>query len=245
MGSYFNDVYLKRMNKDGETMQERIKTKKENKFDKVYLKRTESQGTLYQINDEEVKILCSVEPSKWTQDKIVSNINISSREKELKTGDILKVYQKVKDIEYDKTWLICYVSNDISHGYQSYEAIELDSVINLADEYGQTYAILPVKFVSETSVFVKDKFMSYGSVTYREGLMHRKFITADSEILKKATYFNYANRGWEIAEKDDISIKNVAYVSIEEFLRREPEPETSKDILVGEDQNFLLNHLKR
>ena len=75
--------------------------------------------------------------------------------------------------------------------------------------------------------------------------MHRKFITADSEILKKATYFNYANRGWEIAEKDDISIKNVAYVSIEEFLRREPEPETSKDILVGEDQNFLLNHLKR
>jgi len=38
--SYFEDVYLKRMNKNGNTMQERIKTSKENEFDKLYLKRS-------------------------------------------------------------------------------------------------------------------------------------------------------------------------------------------------------------
>lgn len=245
MGNYFEDVYIKRMNKDGKTMQERIKTKKENRFDKVYLKRTEYQATLYQVNDKATNILCGIEPSKWNQDKIVSNINVSSQETKFKTGDILKSYQKVKDIEYDKIWLICYVSDDISHGYQSYEAIELNDTLNITDEYGETQHVIPVKFVSETSVFVKDKFMSYGSVTYREGLIHRKFITADADFLKKTTYFEYADRGWEISEKDNISIKNVAYVSVEEFLKREPEPNTSKDILVGEDDNFLLNHLKR
>ena len=41
MGNYFEDVYLKRMNKDGLTRQDRIKTRKEKEFDKIYLQRTE------------------------------------------------------------------------------------------------------------------------------------------------------------------------------------------------------------
>lgn len=47
MGNYFEDVYLKRLNKNGTTIQERVKSNKEAKFDKVYLKRTEYQATLY------------------------------------------------------------------------------------------------------------------------------------------------------------------------------------------------------
>ena len=35
--SYFEDVYLKRMNKEGVTQQERIKTRKEKEFDKYLL----------------------------------------------------------------------------------------------------------------------------------------------------------------------------------------------------------------
>lgn len=33
MGSYFEEVYLKRMNLDGTTQQERVKTRKEKEFD--------------------------------------------------------------------------------------------------------------------------------------------------------------------------------------------------------------------
>lgn len=83
--------------------------------------------------------------------------------------------------------------------------------------------------------------MSYGAVSYREPLAHRKFITRDYDFLKKELYFEHKGRGWEIVGIDNISIPGVAYVSIDEHLIREPEPNTSKDILVGDDDNFFLN----
>jgi hypothetical protein len=111
----------------------------------------------------------------------------------------------------------------------------LNETINYCDEYGQTITTFPVKFVSETSVYVQDKFNSYGSVSYREPLAHRKFITSNFDFLKKEMYFDYKNRGWEISGIDNISIDNVAFVSVQERLKKEPEPETSKEILVSED----------
>lgn len=244
--SYFDEVYLKRMNKDGKTIQERIKTRKENEFDQLFLKKTKYQAFIYQLNDEEEKeIVCSVQPSKWTQDKIVSNILVSNKAEKFKSGDILHTYQKVKEVEYNKIWLVTYVSEDITHGYQLYEAMELDETINHVNEYGDTLHIIPVKFVSQTSVFVQDKFSSYGAVSYREPLANRKFVTKNYDFLKKELYFNYKNRGWEIVGIDNISIDGVAYVSIAERLVREPEPKTSADILVGEDTNFFLNSLKK
>lgn len=242
MSNYFEDVYLKRMNRDGTTLQERVRTRKEIKFDECFSQKTKYSAALYQVNDEQVNYPCAVEPSKWGQDKMISNILVSRSAPTFECGDIIYTYQKIKNNEYDKTWLICYVDEDITRGYQKYEAIELDIVLNHTDEYGNTIHLIPAKFVSETSVFVQDKFSSYGSVSYREPLAHRKFLTRDFDFLKKSLYFDYKDRGWEIVGIDNISIPGVAYVSVAESLVSPPEPETSADILVGEDNNFFLNH---
>ncbi|MBR4890103.1 MAG: hypothetical protein IKU15_02150 [Clostridia bacterium] len=58
-------------------------------------------------------------------------------------------------------------------------------------------------------------------------------------------YFDYKDRGWEIVGKDNLSIEGVALVSIAEYLKSAPEPETSKDIIVSEDENFFLNALNK
>ena len=239
--SYFEDVYLKRMNKDGQTIQERVKTRKEKEFDDLFLKKTKYQAAIYQLNDDHVEILSSLQPNKWNQDKIVSNLLVSTHCQKFKAGDIVKTFQKNKETELDKIWLVMFVNEDITHGYQKYEVIELDDTINYCDEYGETIKVIPVKFVSETSVYVQDKFNSYGAVSYREPLAHRKFITRDYDFLKKELYFNYKKRGWEIDGIDNLSIDGVAYVSVTEMLVREPEPKTSEDLLVGENDNFFLN----
>lgn len=242
MSNYFEDVYLKRMNKDGTNIQERVRTMKEREFDKLFIQKTKYRAVIYGINDEEVEIPCSVQPSKWTQDKIVSNILVPLKFSRQKTGDIFKVYQKNKDVEYNKLWLVVYVSDDITHGYQSYEAIELDTTIVIPNQYGETLYTIPAKIVSEQSVFVQDKIMSYGAVSYREPLAHRKFMTQNFDFLKKDMYFTYEGRGWKISGNDDLSIKNVAILSFEETLVSPPEPNSSRDILVGEEDNFFLNH---
>lgn len=240
--SYFDEVYLKRINRDGSNIQERTRTRKEREFNKLFLQKTKYYAIIHDINEEAAEIPCSIQPSKWTQDKIISNILVPLEYPRKNTGDLFSTFQKNKEVEYDKTWLVVYVSDDITHGYQSYQVMEMDNVINITDEYGTTLHTFPAKIVSETSVFVQDHVMSYGSVSYREPLAHRKIFTQKNDFLKKGTYFTFEGRGWKIAGIDDLSIKNVAIVSFEEALVSPPEPNTSKDILVGENDNFFLNH---
>jgi hypothetical protein len=64
-GTYFKDVYLKRINLDGENIQERTRTRKEKEFDNLFLKRTRYRALMYEVNEEPVEIECSVEPNKW------------------------------------------------------------------------------------------------------------------------------------------------------------------------------------
>ena len=69
--SYFEDVYLKRMNKEGVTQQERVKTRKEKEFDMLFLKKTEYQADIYQINEEESNVVSSLQPNKWNESQLI------------------------------------------------------------------------------------------------------------------------------------------------------------------------------
>lgn len=238
--SYFDEVYLKRMNKAGTNNQQRVLSRKETEFDELFLRNTKYLGNIHQCGDRKLNINCSVQPNKWNQDKKNSKILCSLSSCKFATGDILKIKQEQKEEVYDRNWLITFVSEDISHGYQLYHAICLEDEIVIKDEYGETLHTVPVKIVSETTVFVQDKISSYGSVSYREPLAHRKMFTRDYDFLKKETYFEYKGKGWEISGIDNLSINGVAVCSITEQLIREPEPITSQDIEVGENDNFFL-----
>lgn len=238
---YFEEVYLKRMNRDGTIQQERILTKKEKEFDLLFLKKTQWQAKIYQIDCKEVDIICSLQPNKWNESNLISNLLISTKNSPLKTGMILNIFQRIKDIEYDKTWLVLFCEEKIAKGYYSYKVICLDSIINITNEYGDTLYTIPVKFVNSTNSMVKDYF-AFSNGGYREPNSNIIFITQNLDCLKKDTYFKYNDRGFQIAGKNDIDIKNVAYVTIDERLTREEEPRTSEKIEVGFDKNFFLNN---
>lgn len=242
MGSYFEDVYIKRMNREGRTRQERIKTRKENEFNRIFLKQSAYQSYLYQVNDEETAEICSLQPNKWNEDNIISNLLLSTSARTLKTGDILKIRQTIKDKEVDKIWLVLFVEDNITKGYQVFKVICLDSELNFTDEYGNTQHNFPVKFVNLSSKIVQDVFIhSATQLGYREPNGNRFFITHDFDFIKKSKYFDYKERGWEVYGIDNISILDVAFVTFSEKLKKETEPLKSQDILIGEDTNFFLN----
>lgn len=242
MGSYFEDVYIKRMNREGRTRQERIKTRKENEFNRIFLKQSAYQSYLYQVNDEETAEICSLQPNKWNEDNIISNLLLSTSARTLKTGDILKIRQTIKDKEVDRIWLVLFVEDNITKGYQVFKVICLDSELNFTDEYGNTQHNFPVKFVNLSSKIVQDVFIhSATQLGYREPNGNRFFITHDFDFIKKSKYFDYKERGWEVYGIDNISILDVAFVTFSEKLKKETEPLKSQDILIGEDTNFFLN----
>lgn len=242
MGSYYEDVYLKRINRDGKNQQDRVKTRKEKEFDKLFLKKTEYLAHVYQVNDVAREVTCSLQPNKHNESHLISNLLMSTKEEPFKTGDILKIKQQIKDKELDNYWLVLFVEENLTKGYQLFKMICLDGWINVPDEYGTTKYAIPVKFVSATSNFVQDTFIhSATQLGYREPNGSRIFITRDFDCIKKYQYFEYKDRGWEIYGIDNISIENVAYVTYSEKMKVENEPLSSQDILVGEDTNFFLN----
>ena len=100
---------------------------------------------------------------------------------------------------------------------------------------------IPVKMVSASGSLVKDYF-SFAQATngYREPYREIRCITRDFDFLKKDIYFEYKEKGFEISGIDEISIDNVAYISLSERLISEPEPRSSADIPVDDDTNFFL-----
>lgn len=237
--SYFEGCYLKRMNSTGRNRQERVKTKKEREFDNLFMKRTEYLAQIYEVNKKDMDVMCSLQPNKWNENSIISNVLISTKEQPFKTGDILKIKMKIKDAVDDRIWLVLFVEDHITDGHQTFKVICLDEEVNITDEYGMTLYTIPVKFVNAKDTFVQDTFSMEG-VGYREPHANRDFITHDFDFLKKGTYYNYKDRGWEIYGKDNISINGVSYTCVSEKLQREAEPVSSKDLPVGDDDNFFL-----
>lgn len=242
MNNYFNDVYLKRLNRGGTTRQDRIKTRKEVEFDRLFMKRTEYLVTLYQVNDEQVDVQASLQPNKWNESNLIGNLLMSTSAAPLKTGDILYIKQKIKDKEWDKIWIIIYKEDNLTKGHQSYKVICLDSEINLIDEYGTTRYSAPAKYTNNAQSFMQDtNIRNAHELGYEEPFTTNIILTQDNPELMKGSYFNFMGRGWQIVGKNNIAIPNVAYLYISERLVRDNEPLSSEDILVGEDDNFFLN----
>ena len=238
--SYFDEVYLKRMNLSGTTRQERINQRKINEFNNLFLKNSAYKVDIYKINQENSNLIGSLQPHKWNESNLIANLLLPSSAAALKTGDLLNIKQQIKDRIVDKLWLVIFVEDNITKGYQLFKCLCLDTEINLTDEYGNTFATIPAKISNIPADIIIDEFLLKRS-TYREPYQRRGFYTASNDLIKKGQYFNYADKGWEIGGIDDMSIKGVSYVSMDEKLIREEEPTSSQDLLVGEDTNFFLN----
>ena len=238
--SYLDEVYLKRMNLGGKTRQERINTRKINEFNNLFLENSAYKADMYKINNENTNITCSLQPNKWNESKLIGNLLLPVSAAALHTGDILNIKQIIDKRKVDKIWLVLFVENNITKGYQLFVVICLDTKINLTNEYGDTIITVPSKVINASTSYIIDEFFIKRS-QYREPNTHRGFITATNDLIQKGQYFEYKNKGWEIAGIDDMSIEGVSYISIEEKLIQEEEPRSSEDIMVGEDKNFFLN----
>lgn len=240
--NYFKDVYLKRINHGGTNRQDRIKSRKEIEFDRLFLKNTEYLVNLLEVNDEVVNVKGSLQPSKWNENSLIGNLLMSTSAAPLKTGDVLYIKQTIKERTIEKYWIIIYRDDNLTKGHQLYKIICLDTEINLIDEYGNSVYAAPAKFINASQSFMQDTIIRNAKeLGYREPFTTRIIITQDSDDIKKGKYFNYKDRGWEIVGIDNISVPGVAYLYITEKLLRENEPLSSEDILVGEEDNFFLN----
>ena len=237
---YFKDVYLKRINRYGDNVRSRIVGDKEHEFDNLFIQRSVYQALIYKVNENDVNIMISLQPHKWNETEEISNILISKREDQLHTGDILSIYQKVKNEERYHKYLILFIEDNLTLGYKNYKVILLDDNIHLTNEYGDTNMIVPVKIINNASI-IKNSF-SLKNGGYTGPNRELRCVSRDFDFFKKDQYFTHKNKGWKISGIDNISIENVSYISFGEVLKEEFEPRESEKIIVSDNENFFLNN---
>lgn len=240
--SYYDEVYIKRLSKRGRNRQEVVKRSRENEFELSFMKGTIYKATIYAINNVAANIIISLQPNKYNESSIISNILMSLYDDPLQTGDIVSIRMEVDGAVSDKNWLVLFVKDDTLEGHRNFKVISLDTELNITDEYGNSIHSTPAKIINASQSIMQDTITrSLKELGYREPQTQRILIAPRADEIKKGAYFEYDGRGWEIIGQDVLSIPGVSYVFIGEKLLEEPEPLSSEDLLVGENTNFFLN----
>ena len=242
--SYFEDVYLVRAKKHGNTRQEIRKSRAVNEFERIFLKRTMYYCTIADVNDEELDLAIegSLQVSKRDETKQIYNL-LTKLDDTFNLGDQLKIEQRIGDVYFEKIWLVLFKEEDISKGYNKYKLICLDSVININDRYGVLIKEHPIKILTTNSRFFDDYF-ELSKVLYREPDSQFVFVTKDNSNLKKELYFELSSLGYEISFINRIAINGAAFCSCVEKLKKLPEPSINKEAIeTPSNTNFFLNNL--
>ena len=126
--TYFEDVYLKRINRFGKNIQERIQGKKEYDFN-FFKEKSPNKVNVYENNN---LISDGVLQNKTNSEKEVIDYLLVDKDIDFPDGTILETEQFV-DLKKQK-WLIFHLDEYVSIGYNRYQLVELDRTIEWIDD---------------------------------------------------------------------------------------------------------------
>ena len=229
--SYF-DIYRKRVNRYGNNLQERIQGKKEHDFE-VFMSKSPNQVTAWDDDLTEAKAYKAVLQTKeYDQDEVVDYLLVPL-DREIPMGTIIYTKDaRHKTVTYeDKTysarrWINYAIDPYTSTGYNRYTVVELESELS--------WVLDGIKYTSFAHA-------TGGGSGARDKNINLKFKTQFSEAgvylpnkrysivmpthpaLKKNMKITLGRETWRVTGFDNISVKGVSYVTLEETLTDERE----------------------
>ena len=229
MGYY--DNYLKRVNRYGNTLQERIQGKREHDFE-VFMKKSPNQVDAWN-NDEKDKVYSAILQTKeYDQDEVVDYLLVPLNN-EIPMGTIIYTKDsRHKKVTYEekvysaRRWINYAVDPYTSAGYNRYTVVELESELSWVNEgikyiayahatgggSGARDKNINLKFrmqFSEAGVYLPNKRYSIVMPTHPN--------------IKKNMKVTLGGETWRVTGFDNISVKGVSYITLEEALTDERE----------------------
>lgn len=231
--SYF-DVYLKRVNRYGDNLQERIQGKKEHDFE-VFMNKSPNKVTAWnnKTSLEEEGYPAVLQTKEYDEDEVVDYLLVPLSQ-EIAMGTIIYTFnERHKNITYEdnknpgyRRWINYAIDPYTSTGYNRYTVVELESELSWVVDgikytsfahatgggSGARDKNINLKFkvqFSETGVYLPNKRYS--------------IVMPTNEHLKKNMKVTLGGETWRVAGFDSISVKGVSYVTLEETLTDERE----------------------
>ena len=209
---YYKDVYLKRLNRFGNNIQERIQGKKEYGFQYFKDKSPNKVEVLFESNDWE-----GVLQIQESSEKEVFSYLLMDKEVILADGDIIDTIQFVD--KKQQTWIIFHLDTFTSIGYNRYQIVELDRTIQWIED-GVVHKELC--HVTGSGANLRDKSISEKFAISWDvaavGLPNKilNLIMRTNANFKKGTRILIEDETWKVTGIDKVSVPGVSYVTLKE-----------------------------
>ena len=231
--SYF-DVYLKRVNRYGNNLQERIQGKKEHDFE-VFMSKSPNKVTAWnnEIGLKEDGYSAVLQTKEYDQDEVVDYLLVPLSQ-EIAMGTIIYTFNKRhNNIEYEdkknpgyRRWINYAIDPYTSTGYNRYTVVELESELSwVADGIKYTsfaHATGGGSGARDKNINLKFKVQFSEAGVYLPNKRY-SIVMPTNKHLKKNMKVTLGGETWRVAGFDNISVKGVSYVTLEETLTDERE----------------------
>lgn len=222
---YFDEIYLKRINRFGNNIQERIQNKREYDFEKTILKKSPNQVSVWEgLNSwDEAEMppdyLGILQTKEYDQDEIVDYLLVPC-DRKIQMGKLL-YFMDVRHQKREHPWLAYAVDPYTTGSHNRYTVIELEEKMEWYVD--GIYHSSPVHAVGggsgarDKNINLKFRIQFAESGVFLPNKRYSIIMPADVSI-KKNNKVTIGGETWRITGFDKISVNGVMYITLEEYL---------------------------
>ena len=209
---YFTDVYLKRINKHGNTMQDRIHGKMECDFENK-LRKSVNRVELYETLTSKHSFGEGILQTKKISEKETWNYLLTRIEEKYENGSVFYTYKPFT--EEKQAWLILFKEQYETIGYNRYIVLLLENELTWIGDDGLIYSEF-THYVGSMDSGIRNQFKIESNVVAATPSKTLEMICAYTPNIKRDLRINISDETWRVVGYDKISIPGIMYVTLEE-----------------------------
>lgn len=235
--NYYEDVYLKRLNRYGYDYQTRIQTQRERDFENKLLK------SVYRVDfnyDNEIHP-GTLERYKQDETELMAYL-LTKVSLNMPNGTILKIADKD---EKEQPWMVYWLENIKASGYNRYILLKMTHFITWKDRNNNIQESWCYMYGQEDNM-LKDELRSRSrsGVLYTENLKMSFFVLPTNEFIRKDDYLEIGKgalkEAYRVTGYDIQSTQGVEYVTVDPvYLRDNSAPPKQQENDNSEDFYWL------
>ena len=229
MSNYYEDVYLKRLNRYGYDYQTRVQAQRERDFENKLLK------SVYRVDFEYLGEIHSGTLERNKQDETELTQYLLTRVSlNLPNGTILMIPDK-DNIE--QPWMVYWLENIKASGYNRYVVLKMTHFITWRDRKGYLRSSWAYMYGQQNNM-LKDEIRSRSRMDaiYAENLKSSFFVMPATEFIRKDDYLEIGEgalkEAYRVTGYDLHSSPGIEYVTVDPVYLRDNSPspvQTEKD----------------
>lgn len=235
---YYEDVYLKRLNRYGIDFQSRMQRQREENFKRQLRKSVYYVNFEYEEEMREGELTPMRQNETKTMQYLLTDIHLN-----MPNGTVLFIPNKDNELQ---PWLIYYLEELKASGYNRYIVIKMTHFLTWKNRNGTEQTTWAYLYSQEDNMLKDElKSRSRNKVLYTENLKLSFFIIPTNEYIRKDDYLEVGEgalkEAYVVTGYDIQSTPGVEYVSVDpQYIRdlSEPPEKTSED---NDEDFFWLN----